>query len=865
MHKTLVYNPSVRVEIISGDKVYDVSRDVVRGNVNRLVNTTSHINITLANKNLKYNNAFKRMDRIQVYLKRVKWTKVFTGYLDSVPVFQLYPGTVDLRASCTIKRLVHTWWDPNLTLSKNLFDQQLADEQVAEITGIERNTSDEEENFSMAFTPDAGLGEMLRRILNFVGNWNDNDIFIQDVPTSFVDYLAENLEKYDGSKETEEFKRLFGYDESIGTGSGGGGLSEASFTTIGPPANGEAYSMDEIVAIVHGAGWRGDDVVIGASIIMAESTGNPAAINPNNPNGTIDRGLWQINSIHEWRLNPGENWFDPAVSTRLARDIYADAGDSWQPWSTLSYWGTNTQYMEAARASVNKGIQPVPGNDGSTEVPGNNRPLSMHNQSGKDNEKGKEDDKTNKKDKEGDLPGGESAANPSPAPPVKITGNEYMEMIGGEAPNTSQMTIADSIAAVALYKFPMMTYWSGERYTDNGFHSTLQAADISNGGSAGTPEMKQLAQWWFDNFFGKGLLELIHHPFAHNVLSDTDYGTGREGPGNGYSDGVLEQHRDHVHIAMDGVVSADGTTTGVSASAGAGGITFENKLGKSLFDYIFAPTDLDQSGISDMFTGEKAPANDEPLIKTIRSVSDAAMRSFQSTPDGGIAFFYPDYWGMDAIDGEDAVLKLEDIELKEFHINANDDAFTTHVYVRGNPTFARGWGAGDGGEYGLLQTRGVATVENEWLFTRLLDMAVVAPEFETVEDIYGRYGVRPLLDSGRASIMTPQMELLSAAKLFLQKWSEQYSTRVDLTFMPELFPGMRIELVSHNVAVYVEQVSHHFDFTSGGGFSTSASVTAPHAPVGSATRIDGSEKSEAHKSWITKIGESPSTDVTGRS
>lgn len=862
MHKTLVYNPSVRVEIISGDKVYDVSRDVVRGNVNRLVNTTSHINITLANKDLKYNNTFKRMDRIQVYLKRVKWTKVFTGYLDSVPVFQLYPGTVDIRASCTIKRLIHTWWDPNLIPSKNLFDQQLADEQVAEITGMDVSVSPDTDNVSMAFTPDAGLGEMLRRILNFVGGWNDNEIFIQDVPTSFIDYLSENLEKYDGSKETEEFKKLFGYNETIGNSAGGGGLGEATFTTIGPPANGEAYTMDEIVAIVHGAGWRGDDVAIGAAIIMAESTGDPAAINPNNPDGTIDRGLWQINSIHEHMLEPGESWFDPAVSTRLARRIYEEAGNSWRPWSTWSHWGTAQDHVAAARASMNKGIQPVPGNDGQTEVPGNNRPLSMHNQSGKDSEKGKEDDKTNKS---GDLPGGESAANPSPAPAEGIIGTEYVKMLGGEAPNTSNMTIADSIAAVALYKFPMMSYTSGERYTDSGFHSTLQAADISNTGAGmpTTPEMQQLAQWWFDNFFGKGLLELIHHPFSHNVLSDTDYGTGREGPGNGYSDGTLNDHTDHVHIAMSGVVSADGTTNGVSVGAGGGGVTFENKLGKSLFDYIFSPTDLDQSGISDMFTGERAPANDEPLIKTIRSVSDAAMRSFQSTPDGGIAFFYPDYWGMDLIDGKDASLKLEDIELKEFHINANDDAFATHVYVRGNPTFARGWGAGDGGEYGLLQTRGVATVENEWLFNRLLDMAVVAPEFETIEDIYGRYGVRPLLDSGRASIMTAEMELLSAAKLFLQKWSEQYSTRVDLTFMPELFPGMRVELVGHNVAVYVEQVSHHFDFANGGGFSTTASVTAPHSPVGSATRIDGSEKSEAHKSWIGKVGESPSTDSTG--
>lgn len=849
MHKTLIYSPSVKVEIISGGRVYDVSRDVIRGGVHRLVNAASQVTLTLANKDLRYNGKFKRMDRIQVSLKRVRWVKVFTGYLDSVPVFQLYPGTVNLRASCTLKRLIHTWWDPGLTASMNLFDQQLADEQVAAFTGTDEDPANTGNFTSPAFTKDAGLGEMLRRILHFAGNWNDDDIHIQDVPTSFIDYLSQNLEDYENSGQTEAFKELFGYNETIGSSSSGGGLGEATFTTIGPPANGEAYTMDELVAIVHGAGWRGDDVAIGASIIMAESTGNPGAVNPNNPNGTIDRGLWQINSIHEHRLKGG-NWFDPADSTRMAREIYADAGNSWTPWSTYSHWGTNTAHLQAARASIAKGIGPVPGNPGTGVKGSDNQSLGNPDGLRDSPQKSSPAKGEAKKDDFTQLPGNESAANPTPPPAIGTTGGAYASVLAGEAPNTSQMTIADSIAAVALYKFPMMTYTSGERYTDNGYHSKKQAADISNGGDAGTPEMKQLAQWWYDNFFGKGLLELIHAPFNHNVHEDVDVGDGYTVPGL-YGAGTMAEHRNHVHIAMSGVVSADGTTTGVSASAGASGISFQNKLGKSLFDYIFDPTNLDQSGISDFFVGERAPVNDEPLIKVVRSVCDASMRSFQSTPDGGIACFYPDYWGMDKVDGKDAVLKLEDIELKEFHIDANDDAFTTHVFVQGNPTFSRAWAST--GEYGWLQTRGVATVENEWLFQRLLDLSVVAPDFESVEEIYSRYGVRPLTETGRTGIMTPEMEFLAATKIFLQKWSEQYSTRVEMTFMPELFPGMRAELVGHEVTVYVEQVTHSFDFTQGGGFSTTATVTAPSSTIGSATRIDGTEKSEDHQDWLRRV------------
>lgn len=858
MYKTLVYNPSVKVEIISGGKLYDVSRDVVRGSVTRVVGSASQASITLANKGLRYNGRFNRMDRIQITLKRLKWVKVFTGYLDSVPVLQLYPGTVNLRASCTLKRLLHTWWDPNLDASQELMDQKAVDEEVADAMGLSDRDTDVEDrdpDTTLALTPDAGMGEMLKRILMNVGNWEERDIHIQDVPGSFIDFLAEgleNLDDYDASSGAEAFKELFGYNESISTGGGGGGgLGNAVFTEIGPPANGSAYTMDELVAITSAAGWRGDDVAIGASIIMAESGGDPTAVNTANANGTIDRGLWQINSIHEHRLGPGESWFDPAVSTRLARDIYADAGNSWQPWSTFSFFGSNSKYLQDARAAQARGVGKPPAVAGAPK----SKKSDIAKSEARESKKGTDSkNPTIKNDADN-----ESSPNPSPPPQEQEQGTAYVARIGGGAPNTSQMTVADSIAAVALYKFPDMYYTSGERYTDNGYHSKSQAADIAiAGASSGHPRMLELAQWWYDNFLGKGLLELIHaNGFSNNVGDDQNVGDGMSVY---YNPGTMADHRDHVHIAMSGVVSADGTTSGSAAGAGTGGVSFENKLGKSLFDYIFDPTNLDQSGISDLLTGERAPVNDEPLIKVVRSICDASMRSFQSTPDGGFSAFYPDYWGMDAINGKDASLRLEDIEMKQFHIDANDDAFTTHVYARGNETFSSNWS--QTGEFGWLDTYGVATVENDWLFRRLLQVVVVAPEFETTEEIYARYGIRPLQRANLSGIMTAQMEFLAACKIFLQKWSEQYSTKVDFTFMPELFPGMRIELSSHSVAVYVEQVTHVFDYSNNGGFSTSASVTAPSAPPGSTQRVDGSYRTET---WTKSTGSNSTTRTGGNS
>lgn len=854
-NSTLVYSPEVRVIIQSDGIDHDISGDIVSGNITRRLDTTSSVNILVANKELKYNNMFKRMDKITVFCKRTQWVQVFSGYLDTVPIFQLYPGVVSFTASCTLKRIVHTWWDPGLPASMEIMNQQKHDQDAAQaLEDAGTPTADATSgSMSLAESPDAGLGLMLKRILMEVGGWDENQIFIQDIPTSFIDFLAENIANYDNNEAVEKFKDLFGWNETISASSGGGGggdLSSIEFTDIGPPANGQAYSPDEIVQIVEAAGWTGEDIAIGASIVMAESQGNPAAVNAANSNGTVDRGLWQINSIHDAKRNGGD-WFDPAVSTRMARQIYQDAGNSWTPWSTYSYHGTYQKYLPQMREAaarlqkggggniVNKG-KSGKSNTGKPNEQSDKHPSGLKQATKLLNNVNKAVNGINDSFNgiASNLDGADPSKKdhnisetPSPPPSEGTTGNAYIGTLGGKAPNTQGMSVADSIAAVALYKFPMMTYTSGLRFTDSGYHSKGMAADISNGGDAGTPEMKALAQWWVDNFLGKGLLQLIHNPFDHNIYEDRDVGDGVAL----YTAGTMAEHRNHVHIAMSGVVSVDGTSDGTAGSGGGAGgvqVKFENKLGKSLFNYIFDPYANDVSGVSQLLEGERAPANDEPLVKTVASICAASLLRYQSSPSGDFVAFYPDYFGIDH--ANKAVLALEDIELKDFQINASDNSFTTHVYVRGNDSVLRD---GFAGELGLIGTHGVATIENEWLFNRLVTATLVKPEFATKEETLSRYGLRPLTTT-LSNVTTSEMEFLAACKLFMQKWAEQYSTVVEMTFMPELFPGMRVTLVGHGVTVFVEEVSHNFSYE-GGGFNTSVTISSPAPAEGSSAIIEG--------------------------
>lgn len=67
---------------------------------------------------------------------------------------------------------------------------------------------------------------------------------------------------------------------------------------------------------------------IAAAIAMAESGGDSQASN-SNTNGSIDRGLWQINSVHG-----AQSTFDVAGNVKAAISI-SNNGTNWQPWVTF--------------------------------------------------------------------------------------------------------------------------------------------------------------------------------------------------------------------------------------------------------------------------------------------------------------------------------------------------------------------------------------------------------------------------------------------------------------------------------------------------------------------------------------------------
>lgn len=116
------------------------------------------------------------------------------------------------------------------------------------------------------------------------------------------------------------------------------------------------YSLVALVALAETAGFRGDQAATAAAVAMAESHGDPLAVNVDS-NHTVDYGLWQIN----WPTHKGvagvvshDQLFIPIVSAEAAW-VISDHGTNWTPWSTYDA-GAEIPYLPAALAYVQNGI-----------------------------------------------------------------------------------------------------------------------------------------------------------------------------------------------------------------------------------------------------------------------------------------------------------------------------------------------------------------------------------------------------------------------------------------------------------------------------------------------------------------------------
>lgn len=245
--KRLVYSPRTEVFVKADSGIYDISPYVTEIKVNRKVNQVSNARVVFRNPGMQFTEhksaegsvgpVFHPMDPIIISMTRIRNRpiQVFTGYCDTTPYFQLFPGPCVIEASCTLKRLQYTYFDPGLPFVWDFLSQYGWSVTPTGIMATDADSSGvrqgNDTNKSNPIT-DQGFGGLLMAVLTNMGGWDPSNVKIEDLPQGIVELVTGLFEGFKSESEQadaefqELIRRIIGKTTGIaGDGSGSGGSS----------------------------------------------------------------------------------------------------------------------------------------------------------------------------------------------------------------------------------------------------------------------------------------------------------------------------------------------------------------------------------------------------------------------------------------------------------------------------------------------------------------------------------------------------------------------------------------------------------------------------------------------------------------
>lgn len=291
-------------------------------------------------------------------------------------------------------------------------------------------------------------------------------------------------------------------------------------------------------------------------------------------------------------------------------------------------------------------------------------------------------------------------------------------------------------------------------------------------------------------------------------------------------------------VIKKGVTGANpGTTEGTAE--GTGGVSGQVSIaaveaaakGAAFSAYLNLPG-LFEGVESENLKGKRSLMNDQALFGFIEQLSTSSLRRFQSLPNGNFFAFYPDYFG--GMNHRTPYWEIHDIEILDGTINLSDDALATHVYVVGDTI---GWFDGVTTE-DKAQASGVITLFHALAANFITglgeeadkDASKKTQEKRSIENrqqainFLKKYGARPYYEEV-PMVRSAYYEMFLAFQRFCTLWSKQFLAEFKLTYMPELFPGGLVSLPEHGLQLFIEEVSHEFDYEQ--GFSTNVIFSSP--------------------------------------
>lgn len=804
----LVYSPEIQLIVACDSGMYDVSNDIVSGSCTLQENASHQMSCVLMNKGRRYDKLFKPDDRFALYMKRLSKLLIMTGYLDSVPIFSAWPRSIQISGSSTLKRLQYHFWDPGTAASVALFND----------TGTTTPLN----------AGDQLITQKAQDLLTKVAGWNPSQIHFGSLPSQWftkISSLAQTVFPQIGinyatgmpvfSGETPFTSNLTTTSFFVSTSSPIGTALPADFGTVA--AYQGPQDIQPLSSYYCQMQWGYQNLDGSTPANISPATVKQFLKGQKLMVGSPDSGQAVIVEVAGW---------GPPAASGAAIGLSSDAlgflglnGASPQvqiAWITapdnIAVGPYNAQTQTTAGTGATIGQIPatllkLERETGISVAPTNTAPLQYNNTS-----------YTNSTASgQSESPEAQAAV----AFALKQVGAPYVW--GGLGPYSVGYDCSGLFAAawaqsnVEIVR-PTTTMWQNldPLTSDPSTWLPGDAVFYNDGTNNGIGGAQPGHVKMFVGQFAGGYLTVEAGSSATGVfVSALDLGADFMGARR-------------VTAKTTTQVQGGGAGPGSIANSLSGG----NDTGSSFLSTWAWIQDAQTIAdpLSNALTGYRSLMNDVPLLPTIQQVVNASMRSFCSAPNGDFIAWFPDYFNIYNTLG---VIQIQDIELQDFTIQWSDLSMVTHQFAAGTYSPISSGTSSIGGLISTaneITTGGVATIDFPALLENLLSLNPNDPTFSST-GIYNRFGARPNYQE-LGVIMGPMAEFWYAVYLFQMNWASQFGANVPLVFMPELYPGMIMQIASKNFQVYVSSVTHTWNLAEGGGFTTSAVVTAPSVTGG---------------------------------
>lgn len=743
--KRLVYSPKAFawVQTQGQSDPINISEYIVRGRVERKVGEVSTAQIELRNPRKKFTTpgdpVFHPMDPVTVWLQRLKGypVQVFTGYLDKSPYLQLYPGTCTLYASCTLKRLLHTYWDPALPYTRDFmaaygWTVETKSGMLINTTAQSKDSKPDDANLPQI--DDGSIGSLLFATLKHVGDWKDDTIFIEQLPPTITDQVAAvyDLFEQDNQEARTEITHLL--KKIVGEGSQGGGGGDIN-TGKNPKNIGQIVKLIQQIA---------GQFNIPPEFAMA-TTDIESAYGQNMHTHGCYYGWYQMCIGTQPYGNAGLSEKPSqaeAMNLEYACSLFCKAAkkrrDETPSFKNESNWRSWAETTQGALGQF--GVWPD----------ALKRARSLLSQYGK----GKTDPLDPNSNLPGgfpkEVPGGTILGTPNPAgqtgtqvvqagriitrpgqPPQSVPdhpadpgsgggggGSRGPQGLPGRQGDPPKPKIHRPIDGNVTYGRGWHEDTKGHTGITNTsghphWHSGVDA-DVPGGTNCIAPVDGKITM-------SKGVWSdggMVHFEFTEDVgdiKAGTIIGWGHVEPGSirhtgpvkggelvaksGCPSGGCHVHFIQTDTSHEAQGGGDGTTDplallkalqkgetsptagGSDSGGGSSGDILSTAKAAAFAATLEWPSMLDTLEAIGL-QGPKSLMNDKPLFPFIEQLSGACLRNFQSMPNGNFYAFYPDYFG--ALKHRVPYWEISDLEIIDGGIDLSDESLYTHVYVVGD-------------------------------------------------------------------------------------------------------------------------------------------------------------------------------------